>query len=400
MLYRIPGMGFLRVYIGRSGFITTAFPIPNEHREWMITTDQAGINKDQVEMYTGRYASLRYYHTIALDDGDLNHICKLHKDKLKTLRNIDSKHSISKFLRQTMERNHPATVTSKIGGGINVFYPTNTDKYLKVVVESHGLIVDTYPLSSPDTEWEIDIQQTRINKDSLNSKLNLTAPLRSTGTIYLEEGDSKDGGLNSVYAFCSDLFKHFLRIENKEGVSKFIKTIMEENPPAEVIQAQYGGINVRYSVEKLNILVMISKKGAITQVFMKPYSERDLVTWSTAIDHTAIEMDHIDLFGVPHPWLRYSHIIYTDKHRMTEICKKNFQHYPKMGDKWLSLYIKRALNGHFPVMVNSFKDDPNVIDVVYKYQDDFYRCLNGQYLHVLINSNGCIVNAYTRALQP
>ena len=94
-------------------------------------------------------------------------------------------------------------------------------------------------------------------------------------------------------------------------------------------------------------------------------------------------------FGVPDPWLRHSHIIYTDKGDMTEIYDKNFQGDRYINDeKMLSRFIKYTITKAFPVAVNSLSEEPNLIDVVYKYND--------RYLHVLIDSTGHITDAYIK----
>ena len=177
---------------------------------------------------------------------------------------------------------------------------------------------------------------------------------------------------------------------------------MKEEFPHWYLQGQFGGINIRYELSSrlgaIHFLVMISKQGAITQVFMiqKQWSAGGSLTWSTLAEQAGIENEHIDSFGVPDPWLRYSHIIYTDKSCMTEIYEKHFQDDESIHHvRELSRFIKHAIAyPNTPTAVNTFLEYPNLIDAAYELKDDWYPALLEKYLHVHINSDGYIVDAY------
>ena len=138
--------------------------------------------------------------------------------------------------------------------------------------------------------------------------------------------------------------------------------------------------------------MVISNEGAITEAFMKKVVEDDF-TWSITTDEAQITDEDIDYFGVPHPWLRYSHIISTDRESMMRIIQQNFQDIQGITreDKLCSAIHTTMLSGSNKHSVASVEDDPTVIDVAYTYLP---LTRNEHYLHVLINSDGHIVNAY------
>ena len=360
---------------------------------WAIKGDEAGLAESYIDDCIDHNSPLYSTHVIFLERGNilagLHHIHADHKDVFENLERIAGEEKISEFIKDTMKGKLQVQLSLSRSGGIKVLYSTSNSNFLRVVTADNGSITTAYPLSSRDIEWQLTIHQTMIKEEEIISKLDATAPLRTTRTIYLEEGNSKDGGLKSMYASSYDLFKRFFRLDSKEDVSKFIKTTMEKIRPINVLQGNFGGINVLYSVEFTYTLVMISKQGAITELFVTPYREGDRSIWSTLIDFTKITEEHIGSFGNPNPWLRHSHIIYTDKGDMTEIYDKNFQGNRYINDeKMLSTFIKYTITKAFPVAVNSLSEEPNLIDVVYKYND--------RYLHVLIDSTGHITDAYIK----
>ena len=196
VLYQITEQIHLRVFIGRFGFITTAFPIPNKLIQWTIMRHQARIFTGQTESERAQRALLRFNYIQLRDGGDDKHyglvnIHRHHGDEFKKLsEKIDCQQAISKFIRETMERNHPAAEyirhVRKGKLGIIAIYPALRDNYLVVLIGQEGGILTAYPLLGQCIEWAL--------------KIIIEAPshLLSKRLIILSKG-SDEYGLGIIY---------------------------------------------------------------------------------------------------------------------------------------------------------------------------------------------------------
>ena len=366
--------------------------------KWALEGSEAGLGRDAINRLTDQNSPLHETHVIFLEKGNihagLRYIDSDHGDDFNKVEGIKGKRQISDFMENTMKRGDQIELGHSKSGGINVLYQTENGNYLRVITAENGSIATAYPLRSPDTEWQMMISDTKIDKDVLNSKLDPTAPLRATDVIYLEEGNSMNSGLKSINLTNSDLFKRFLRIDSEEGISNCIKTTMKTDTPV-VLLGLKQGINVLYQTDcntefnDIHLLVMISNQGAITGVFIQPCKVDDL-TWSITTDQSGITDKDMDCFRIRNPWLRYSHIIFSKGHDMTKIYQNNFKHIQEMDEhRFGSAIYKAMLWSEGSVTVKSVGNEPSWIDVAYKnkHSDNFY-------IHVVIASWGNIVDVY------
>lgn len=249
----------------------------------------------------------------------LKQIYEEHGEEFRKMsENMDSEHEISKFIRETMERNNQGIALSKGGGKMNVFYPTSRNNYLEVVISSDGHILTAYPLSSPDIEWQITTEQARIDlrKHQIFSKLHYRAPKHSLLTdniIRLREGNKK-GGLKFICSKHAEKFEDLIGIDNKEDVSKFIKQTMERAKVLEVIEVEGSGINVLYETKNhILLLVLLSTEGIVLNIFLKSRKEEHYLKWSITTTEAGIPEETLRKYFNEDSWLRSSHIIYANR---------------------------------------------------------------------------------------
>ena len=394
-LYQIiENQQYLRVSIGRSGYITTAFPIPNMYVEWIITTDQAGINEAELNTILAQNidATLCNHHTIFLEEGNsrgaraygVKNIFKGHGTGFIMLsEKIRSERDMSTFIRETMERNTPNQITSNTPGLIDVCYPIISSKYLKVVIRRDGCIVTAYVTSSLDVEWEIKIDQTKISKAKMDSKLNLKAH-----------------ALKRIYA--RDVW-YPIKIDSEEDVSNFIKTTLKDCEPHEVIEGQTGGINVLYMTHGVNLLIMISTEGTIEDIVMRAQQcilhDDNFQGWSITTNEAGIKKETIEFYTHRDALLRYSHIIYINKFNIARIYAENFEgktliHSPNDLSKTIWSLMKHA---HHPLQIKAAKEI-GMMDLSYGIYT-MEETLILSYLHVIIAGTGNIFTAFI-AKQP
>ena len=389
---------YLRVFIGRSGFITTAFPVPSESREWIIGTDKAGVKQDQIKSVVHVFdklpvPSLLIHKTITLETAGSHHIFFQHGKQFKNLlKKIDSKHAISKFMRETMERNNPNKVASNEQGGMDVFYPASTQDYLKVAIGRNGLIFEAYPLSSLDIEWEITILQAGITEGALKSKLGSEAPMLRSGFIFLREGNS-DFGLKHIYVNLPWMFKHLTGIDSVEGTSKFIKNTMEKQGGhlVELIRGKYNNINALYLTDDFFLLVVIARNGFIVSIYLTARQSKD-ISWSISTTEARISANDVDKFTSKDASLRYTHIIEFEKGAEGKLLTQMYKQIPTKFKRQMQInsiedmskFMKNTMETHkhpFEVIQGKGKG----INVLYTSEDI--------YLLVFIGGNGNIHGA-------
>ena len=397
VLYMITNTIYLRVCIGRSGYITSAFPVHNDYVEWTIMTYQARIPEDQIAKLAAQKAPLLKYHSIQLTNGRDNigllSIYMHHREEFNTLSNtIDTQRAISKFIRETMERNDPVKFTGNENGGINVIYPTRSDNYLKAVIGERGSVLTAYPLSNQDIEWEIKTDKVGLKEEEMNSKLDQTAPLRTTHIIYLKQGNNKRGLRHIVSHLSESKLLTGRDSTNDIIISKFIKDAMEAQYDhfVKVIQGNNGGINVLYRTEDFYLLVKIQSDGNIHDVYLKVRQGEKKLTWSLSTTEVGITANDIDACTTHKDPLRYNNIVFLeigdDTAGLTKIHKQ-FQSqllWEILSPLRVSQSIKHTMERKMDVKVEC--TFPAGIKAVYKM-------LDLQYLEVRIWNNGYIRSA-------
>ena len=364
--------------------------IENEEDQikWILTSDEAGLTYQMINLNTDQNAPLRKTRHIFLREGDyMTGLQRIYEEHGYDFNMGHGK--ISTFIQTSIKESDPDEVKSHINGGISVLYPTRHKYYLRVITEDDGSIITAYPVSSKEVEWEISIDDTKITDDQIISATVPGALLRETHMINLGEGNS-DAGLKHIHNSHAGNFKRLEGADGKEEISKFIKDIMKENVPDKVVSSGHGLIRVIYRSKYSYLTLILSGSGFIITAYPE---EKFLVNWKIDIPKGGMIVEEILSITSPDSLLIRNRIIFLPEgdrfaglRHIYEVHRKEFEHeFPKVKDEEaLGQFIRDIMDGNEPADVTD--SESGGICVLYPTDRNVF-------LQVITSSDGCIITA-------